>query len=162
MSKFTGIALLLAVQPALTACDFFYGVDRSALVATMPDFDCVEHAIRQSPEVVDVQRIRDTSDGVELTYAGLHDIAPIHYFIYRGAADSGVKGAIQLQQNNQDSVTFGDNDMDINRKPPQREIDATRPVMLAIERRLVGQCGMEELPAHVIERCTGVECGPIP
>jgi hypothetical protein len=56
------------------------------------------------------------------------------------------------------NLQITDHLMEINRKPPQEDIDATRPVMKALEERLEKQCGIVGLAASIKEACRGVEC----
>jgi hypothetical protein len=48
--------------------------------------------------------------------------------------------------------------LQLNSSPPQPWIDATRPVMIAIEERLEVTCGLTNLQSSVVERCAGVRC----
>jgi hypothetical protein len=44
--------------------------------------------------------------------------------------------------------------------PPQSTIDATRPIMVRIERDLIETCNMEEL-RQVEEVCSRTNCAPV-
>jgi len=67
----------------------------------------------------------------------------------------------QISQDHKRSVEFSQSMFMINRRPPQEDIDASRPVMDRIEHRLELQCGMEGLTSHLKEWCQGVLCPPI-
>lgn len=70
-------------------------------------------------------------------------------------------GVVQLVENYKGDVAFSQTLLSINSKPPQAEIDATRPVMRTIEANLIHQCGLTKLGTGVRESCTGVECEPL-
>ena len=145
MNRITLCTLLIGV-PTLAGCDSLYAIDRSAPVAAMPDLACVEQAIRQSPEIIAVERGR----------------SPDNAFTYRGDSGSEIDGTIALRQDSQGRVTFSDTYFTINQEPSRSRVDATRRAMLGIEGLLAAQCGMHELPAKITESCSLVECPPIP
>jgi hypothetical protein len=89
----------------------------------------------------------------------LIDTSPAQKFFYRGRNGSGIRGVIQLCWGSGEAVFFNDSHLKYALRPPQSDIDASRPVMQAIERRLAAQCGM---PAKITESCNLVECPPIP
>jgi hypothetical protein len=162
MGRVVRVAIAFSGLLALAGCDWIYGVERNAQLATLPDFDCVERVIRQSPGVAMVEHFQVADSGATLTGAALQPNAPINYFRYWGGTGSGIRGVIQLDRNEDGSATFGNYDLEMNREVPQSEIDATRPVMLAIERRLSEQCGTREIPAGIHEDCLRVECRALP
>jgi hypothetical protein len=100
----------------------------------------------------------ETDGGRPLTWTGLKPPTRVHTFVYR---DGSVLGALQVTIRYDGETNFSQHLVDINRKPPQETIDATRPVMRWIEEALQVQCGMAGLVTGIDEHCSGVECPPL-
>lgn len=149
--------VLGAITAALSGCDFVYGVNRSAQLDALPSLDCVRQAIQSTPGIETVDE-RSGTTFRELTFSGLHPPDPIYYFNYRGPEARHIRGVVQLTTNWRGYVDFTDYNMRMNEKPPQAEIDATRPVMREIERRLSDHCGVTKLQSPIHEWCHGVKC----
>jgi hypothetical protein len=142
---------------ATSGCDFIYGVNRRAPIPAAPNFTCVERVIRRAPGVEDV-RYSQTEGSRPLTWTGLKPPTVVHTFIYR---DAQVFGALQITVEYDGETEFAQTLVDINPKPPQPVIDASRPVMHWIEQRLESECGMTGLTDAIKEDCPGVECPPL-
>jgi hypothetical protein len=121
---------------------------------------CTACRIRTTPGVASVEE-RQGATGRELTLTGLQPPGDDYYFIYHGAEGSHIQGAVYLETNWRGYVEFVDSDLRMNAKPPQEEIDATRPVMRQIEINVAGQCSVIKLTSPIHEECTGVECKPL-
>ena len=155
MARLNRLSVFYAVLALETSsCDFIYGVNRRTAIPAAPDFTCVERVIREAPGVDDV-RYAQTEGGRRLTWTGLQRPIQVHTFVYR---DGQILGALQVTIEYDGETEFSQTLLDINRKPPQAMVDATRPVMLWIEQRLESECGMSGLTARIKERCPGVEC----
>jgi hypothetical protein len=152
-----GHILALGALGVLWGCDSMYGVSRRATIPSPPPLACVETVIRRAPGVEDVQYSR-TEGNRPLTWTGVEPATDVHTFAYR---DGQVRGFLQVTVEYDGKTTFSQNLTDINRKPPQEQIDASRPVMRWIEERLEAECGMSGLPLAVEEHCSGVDCPPL-
>jgi len=147
-----GIAILAA-----SGCDFLYGVNRHTRLPTAPDFECVGQVIRRAPGVDDVE-YRRTAGGRPLTWTGLKPPTDVHTYLYR---DGEILAALQVTIEYDGRTDFSQHLLDINRKPPQSQIDASRPVMHWIEEQLETECGITGLASAIEEWCKGVECPPL-
>jgi len=141
----------------LTACDVLNGVRRSAKLDALPDLACVEAAIRDTPPIETVTRTTAQS-GKAITITGVKPAGDVYNFIFKGSEESNVFGVVQFATNWRGYVEFSNYDYRINTKPPQSEIDATRPVMQNIEKALHNRCGIDTLAPGVTEYCHGIEC----
>jgi hypothetical protein len=140
------LAAVSALALSIAGCDASYGVSRTARLVSLPPLTCVQRAIETCPGVAFVQE--DTSGAV-------------YTFSYSGTDGSHIRGALQLIMRNSRDVSFSQSLLMLNIYPPQRDIDATRPVMQHIEEALASQCGIVQLPAQIEEQCSGVECRPL-
>src|ERR1700712_3322125 len=119
---------------------------------TTPALDCVQQAIRNTAGVVDV------TYKASHTGEGLFEPTPwIYTYGFAGKPGSNIIGFLQLEKDYQGHFTYRNTLLGLNTKPPQAQIDATRPVMRAIELALAEHCGLTELPARVREDCIGVD-----
>ena len=147
---------VVCIALVLSGCDIFYGVTRNATLGTDIQIDCVHHVIETTP-------------GVEkLDYAALHTGKGLFHptpwtynFSFAGNPKSNIVGSVQIYKEYDGGLSYHDSLIMINQKPPQAWIDATRPVMLEIEKQLAIQCGATDLPTNVKETCQGVVCGPL-
>jgi hypothetical protein len=135
----------------LSGCDSVYGVTRSALIANQPDIACVERVIRATPKVARVSYV----------LSGTRPINQVHSFIY-GAEVPSISGALQFGREYSERIFFRQTYLVINRLPDPATVASTRPVMLHVENELARHCGLNDLPQSVVERCTKVECPPLP
>jgi hypothetical protein len=149
--------VLLFTTLVISSCDFIYGVNRRAPIPAAPDFTCVERVIRAAPGVENV-RYSQTQGSRPLTWTGLKPPTGVHTFFYR---DAQVLGVLQITVEYDGKTNFAQTLVDINRKPPQALIDASRPVMQWIEQRLESDCSMTGLTNAIKEDCPGVECPPL-
>jgi hypothetical protein len=145
-------AIFCALVVTLSACDFLYGVRRYSKINELPQLDCVSRVIRATPGVASVEARKQPTD---------RDYPPhdVYDFGYRGVEGSSIKGVVQFETG-RGSVEFEDTDFWLNAKPPQQEIDATRPVMQRIETSLVNQCGVMPI-SRIREQCFRVNCQPL-
>lgn len=145
---------VLGIALVLSGCDSVYGVSRDAPLDKEISADCVKQAIESTPgiEKVDYES--------SLTGKGLFHPTPwVYTYEFRGTPQSNITGALQLDKEYDGTVSYQSYLEGLNFKPPQAWIDATRPVMREIEKRLAVQCGADALPARVKETCNGVICG---
>ena len=150
------IALVSSLAFGISGCDFVYGVMRDAPIDTELSLDCVRQVV-ETTRGIDKVSYEARHDG-----KGLFHPEPWTYnYFYIGTPESHIVGALQIYKEYDGHLSYHNSLMDINTKPPQVEIDATRPVMRAIEMRLSSQCGVNNLPSRVKESCTGVLCGPM-
>jgi len=154
------VVAALAATVLLGGCDFIYGVTRDARLESQPALDCVGKVIRATPGIARVEE-ENRSGGRVLTWSGLQPPNQVYYFRYFGEPGSHVFGFVHLDVYPNGEVEFSNYRIGINRKPPQEDIDATRPVMQKIEAGLAKQCGLTQLPARIKELCTGVDCKPL-
>jgi hypothetical protein len=149
-------ALVCVLTVSLSGCDFVYGVTRNAKLDTEPSQECVSRVIKNSPGVTQV-RYEARHDGKGL----FHPSPWVYNYLYRGTPENHVVGVLQITKEYDGQLSYHDTLLDLNIKPPQAEIDATRPVMRKIEVELENQCGAVGLPANIKETCTGVLCAPM-
>lgn len=139
----------------LAGCDHGYGISRRARVLLLPAPALVESVIRDVPGIDNVQY--DLSQGGRpLTLTGIKSPDQVHSFLYHGG--SSVHGSVLFVVDYRGRVEYSQSLMALGRRPPQEFVDATRPVMLEIERRLERSCGLKNLAGAVKEYCYGVTC----
>jgi hypothetical protein len=154
MSKY-GISILFAfLVSSITGCDFIHGVSHVRLDSPTPDIKCLENAVTAVPGVTKFE-YRNEEGGRPLTMHGIEKPNQIHRFFYQY---SGLNGNFYFLVNYKGEAEFRHTYIDINRTPPQRDIDTIRPVMFEIENEIEKQCGLVGFSAQVIEECMGVEC----
>ena len=145
-----GIALILS------GCDFVYGVDRAAPLDKEISTDCVKRVMESTPGIEKVDyEASHTGKGL------FHPTPWVYTYQFRGSPHSNVMGVLQVAKEYDGTFSYRNYLESLNSKPPQAWIDATRPVMHEIEKRLAMQCEADTLPAHIKETCTGVICGPM-
>jgi hypothetical protein len=141
----------------VSGCDPLYGVHRTAPLAAAPELICVERAIAQTDGVASVvYHARHEGKGL------IHPTPWIYDFVWTGAPGSGISGSLQLIKTYDGHISYSNSRWQIGRPPPQSSIDATRPVMRAMERTVAARCGITELTEAVREDCPGVSCNPLP
>jgi hypothetical protein len=143
---------------ALAGCVAMYGIGRTAPLTMLPDPDCVEAVLRQSPEVAHVQRREAINEAIAYDRSGN---ATIYIVNYRDAAETDTS-EIRIMQFATGDLGFDNLYIATNRKPKQTDIDKVRPAMLAIEQRLADRCGMHDLLSNVSESCSGIVCKAAP
>jgi hypothetical protein len=154
-TKIRASAILVLALP-LAGCDILYGVGRGAQLDKKPELACVEETIRATPGITEVKFESDHSG------KGLFHPAPWTYsYLYRGKDGSNIIGSLQIVETYDGAVTMGQSLWQLNAPPPQAWVDATRPVMRAIEMRLAERCGIRDLPSRIKETCDGVRCLPL-
>lgn len=141
---------LIAAALSLGACDSLYGVSRSADWNAPVEAACVRHAMETTPGVAFVDD-RELQSGKGL----FHPTPWISGYSYRGEPGSKVHGALEISKDHDGPYHLRHMLWQINAKPPQDEIDATRPVMRRIEAALASQCGVT---VPMKETCRGVAC----
>jgi hypothetical protein len=133
----------------LASCETSFGVVRTAELSIAPSLTCVRDVIARIPQI----------ETVDMTTANEAYGHPTTRFSYRGVAPgSKVSGEIVLQTVD-DRVRFS-NSAITGVPPSQSYIDATRPIMVRIERDLIQTCNMEEL-RQVEEVCSRTNCPPL-
>lgn len=149
------IAIFLTLL--LCGCDPIYGVRRSASLDEMPTLECVHQAIASTPGIAQVRYRQDTG-GRPLTLSGIQAPDQTSSFTYVGGQGSHIWGTLQLTRNYRGEVAFQQTQLSMGEPPPQEDIDATRPLMQLIERKLESECGLVQLKTDVSESCIGVKC----
>jgi hypothetical protein len=142
---------------ALSSCDVTYGVRRTARLEALPDMACVERAIRETPGVTTVTFEHRGDDSTEATLSGFHATGEFYRYTYQGAKEAPIFGVVQFMPDWRGYVTFENYTVGMNERPPQKIIDATRPLMHQIESALLQKCGAVNL-TQVDEVCHGVQC----
>jgi hypothetical protein len=122
----------ICLMLVLSGCDFVYGVSRNATLNSLPSLACVEKVVRETPGVATVET-RVEPGGRPLTLTGIHDPDQNYYFIYHGSEGSYIWGALLLSRRYDGTAELLQDNERLNDKPPQAEIDASRPVMRKIE-----------------------------
>jgi len=122
--------------------------------ALFPDISCITNAVQSVPGVSNVE-YRSESGGRPLTIHGIEKPDEIHRYIYQY---SGLTGNFYFRVNYKGGVDYNHTYFDINRTPPQNEIDEIRPVMFKIEQAIETECGVKGFTSGVVERCSGVKC----
>lgn len=146
-SKLIVVATLGATL--LASCEASFGVLRTAELSIAPSLACVRHVIAAVPGIETVEvRTADESYG-----------RPTTRFSYRGVALGARVSAEIILQTIDGRVSFS-NSAVRGAPPPQSYIDATRPIMVRIERKLIESCNMEEL-RQVEEVCSRTNCPPL-
>ncbi|WP_049764453.1 hypothetical protein [Shewanella sp. MR-4] len=138
----------------LWGCDTTYGVSRySPVGAVRLPIECMVEATKSVVGVSDVEH-RTEEGGRELTFGGIQQPEIIDRFLY---TYDGLNGNYYFRTNYKGIVEFRHTYIDINRRPPQSEIDKIRPVMIEIEISVSQQCQID-ISAKTIEDCMGVTC----
>jgi len=138
-----------------------YGVTRSAAIAEMPPLECIRTALQSLPSVASVD-YKHVEGGAVVTLSGLKRPAfTSDSFRYLGTDGSHVVGVLAIGMNYGQVLKLSDSLTQINVRPPQADIDATRPVMAEVEERVELSCGVVGLRTKILESCRGVSCKPI-
>lgn len=145
---------LLAFLAALllSACDFIYGVSRTATVTHVPDMDCLRARIMTYPEVKKVV-LEKRDGGRPITLTGVKAPDKLWYLNYRG---KNVFASILFAKDYKGAVNYSQSLIRMNARPPQSEIDATWPIMLRVERDLDRHFGFSELRSQAQTAVNGV------
>ena len=150
--------LLVALIGPLSACDFIYGVSRSAPIHVDPTPECVERVLRSTPGIASVEH-KEELGSRPLTWTGIKSPTRIETFFYQGP--SNVHGVLQYTKDYDGRLSFSQSNIGLNRVPPQEVVTATRLVMRKIEIALDSQCGLIGLSTQVTEWCKKEECAPL-
>jgi hypothetical protein len=150
------LAILPVLILTLSGCDVIYGVSRNTpnTLEMVPDISCVTSAVSSVSGVSEVSH-RIESGGRPLTLHGIEKPDQIHRFFYKY---NGLSGNFYFLINYQAHAEFHHTYIEMNRKPPQSEIDQMRPVMRQIEQAIENRCGMTDLNRVIKETCYGVLC----
>jgi hypothetical protein len=146
---------------ALVGCDMLGGVQRQAMLDHAPDAACVKAAIEQTPGIAEVTAHHAESTGY--SFAGAH-VSIYDSFFFTGGPGSNVMGVVSMNNRDpkQGKDDFTTSLVDINHTPPQAKIDASRPVMKAIEERVAASCAVPVLATLVKETCfLDAKCPPL-
>jgi len=153
--KFCLLVLIAAALLSLSSCDIFYGVYRAAPLNSRPNLACVRDVIEKTPGIAEVQ-YRHHEGGTTLSLKSPANIADSYF--YRGPVGSHVLGVLQIDWSYPGNVVLTDTLQDLDRKPPQEDIDHSRPMMKLVEQRVESECEIVGLTSKVKERCQGVQC----
>lgn len=138
----------------LGGCDTIYGVSRYSQVgAVRLPIECIVEVTKSVAGVSDVE-YRTEEGGRELTFGGIQQPEIIDRFLY---TYDGLNGNYYFRTNYKGIAEFRHTYIDINRRPPQSEIDKIRPVMIEIENSVSQHCQID-ISTKTIENCLGVTC----
>lgn len=147
---------------ALAGCEQFYGVRRVSPLASWPSVECVKHAIEGTPGVESVA-YSHREGGTYFRWSGCSTPADItDNFLFQGTSGSHIRGSLQIYGDCAGPKWLTLSEEYMNHRPPQVLIDATRPVMTSIAKRVEAQCDIGGLVASMKEECNGVTCAPEP
>lgn len=155
VANFSRTTTVTIIVLGLAACDTMYGVVRRAPVGeTVLPIQCIEDATKGVVGVENVEyRLED--GGRQLTWSGVQDPERIHRISYDF---DGLFGNFYFRTSYRGISEFSHAYIRINARPPQREIDKIRPVMLAIEQAIGIECALDLAPPAIHEECLGVQC----
>jgi|GEM_PF-2337813 len=149
-------SVLAAVALVATGCDTLYGVHREATVARLPDMQALKAKLESYPEIQEVKFREEHPDAKVITLTGLkpsHEA--VYYFIYSGGEH--VLGVLQFNTKDKKTVRYYQNCAQLGEPPPQAMIDATWPVMKNIEKDLIENFGLSEIPKTLRVDFVGVK-----
>ena len=146
--------LLLMALVLVAGCDYVHGVTHFTRITEIPPFKCVEDSLRKVEGVNDVL-YQIEEGGRPLTAHGIEKPAQIHRYMYNYA---GMRGNFYFKVNYKGETEFYHTYIDIDATPPQADIDAMRPAMFKIEKRVADECGEPNLTYSLKESCLGVQC----
>src|SRR5687767_8705443 len=131
----------------LSGCDTFHGLSRDAIVPVMPEASKVMVLLQETPGIKEVE-YRYHKGGRPVTLRGLKPAADVHTFVYKG--ESNVWAALQFQVgfNPDGEILYSHHSLSLNQRLPPEQLDATRPLMLAVEKRLEDQFGLTNLSSQ--------------
>jgi hypothetical protein len=141
----------------LSGCDPIYGVEREAILATMPDPLCVKSATQSTAGVSEV-KVFDSGEQKDIFGT---TIPRLYQFAYKKSSwkFAGVFSVSDLSNSKIEIVNRFDR---MGEPPPQPDVDTARPLMFAVEKSVAAQCGVTDLPVVIKERCTGgITCAPL-
>lgn len=145
--------LVAMVTLSLLGCDSLSGVVRSADVPSLPDVECVVHALESVPEVSHVTY--EFEEGARpLTWHGIERPDSLHYFRYEV---DGVRGSLYFVEDYQGRVEFHQGCVYINRQMPRQDFDTIYPIMKVVERQLEQHCGLTDLALAVDEHRSDID-----
>ncbi len=145
--------LCAAIGLAAAGCDPLYGINRHALLPSLPDLSCVETAIRSVPGVGAVRR-ESEEGGRPITWTGIQAPDRNHYFHYEVGPWSA---SLLLSVDHAGEVELSQHLVQLGEPMPQEAVDTVRPVMVQIERALAERCGVEPLGGAIEEHRSGVD-----
>ena len=149
------IVAVMALLVLVTGCDFIYGVSRRADLGKVElPIDCVIRATESVPGVTDVHK-REENGGRELTLSGLQEPERLIYVMYKY---KNLNGNYYFRTNYQGHVDFNHTYLEMNRRPPQEEIEAITPVMIEIEKAITAKCSGLQGIGDATQTCSGVRC----
>src|SRR6185503_2157274 len=108
---------LFCVVLAISGCDPIYGVSRVASLNAMPQVECVESAIRDTPGIANV-RYQYSEGSRPLALTGIQAPDEVHSFIFSGSPDSHIHGVVQVTLRYDKTATFADTLLQMIDRPP--------------------------------------------
>jgi hypothetical protein len=120
----------------------------------MPPIGKIKEVIETTPGIDEVH-YKFTEGGRSLTSTGIKPPSQVYNFWYRGGTN--VHGSLRFIVDYKGTVDYSQSLVEMDSRPPQKWVDATRPVMIAIEARLERECGLTNLSASVTEWHRGVK-----
>lgn len=138
----------------LSGCDSISGVNRGAFVHTLPDLPKVKAQIETYPEIKEV-RFETSEGGRPLTLTGIKKPDQVFYLFYTDNKD--IHGTLMFIQDYKGEVSYSQYLISMNRRPPQKWIDATWPVMKKVEEDLISKFDLNEMRNSVRVSIRGVE-----
>lgn len=145
------LRLALAITVSwLLACEEEYGIYRRATLSQYPDLACIERVLNDTPSIARVEESPAGPRSAQAPPAGDH-----HYFFYEGPE---VEAHLAIIVEADGGVSFSQALVQVDQKPSQATIDATRATMRELENRLEKECRIDGLTAAVHEVCLRIEC----
>jgi hypothetical protein len=148
MQRKSILVSLLAVI-GVTGCDPVHGVIRRTSVPIMPAPSAVLAIVRAAPGVDSAQYLEFDGRGLRADSGQAISVA------YWGRA--GAWGFVQFTRE-PSGVEYTQRMTRLSGVPPQSEVDATLPLMLAIEAQLESVPGLAGFRRSVVQRCYSVRC----
>lgn len=153
---YTAVMILAAslLLASMVACDSVYGVVRRGSVSFPPDVACVKGLLESVTSIASVE-YQETQGARRLSLRGSAPPGVIHTFSYRG---DKIAAALQFFVESNGATLVIHSLSNLNERPQQEFVDATRSVMRTIEKRLETECNMANLTNVITEECKGVKC----
>lgn len=154
MTRIQLISIASTVSIFVAGCDTIGGISHVKRETSLPGNSCIINAVQSVQGVSDVE-YRTESGGRPLTLHGIEKPDEVHRYIYRY---SGLMGNFYYRVNYKGDVEYHHTYFDINRVPPQSEIDNIRPIMFEIEKTIETKCNLNDFVSGIEEKCSGVKC----
>ena len=130
---------LTLVSFLLGACDSIHGITHiNNKVLFYPKSKCIKNAVTSIDGVSQLE-YKEYEGSVPLTLHGLEEKDKIHSYFYKY---HDIRGYFSFSVNYKGEVKYFQSYTDINRVPPQKNIDKIRPIMFKIEKNIEKECNL--------------------